>query len=379
MKIIINQNELKKALSICGAAVGKINLSTPIDGILFSASSNELKLTSYDYDTAITCKTNAKIVEPGELLVSYKLLNDIVSKCLGDITIETDVSHIIIINEAAKYKLASQSVDTFPELPNIETDTDTMVIPYDIFYNGTRKVERFISANVDAITSRPLMGTAQIKVHNNHITFVATDSCKLVRYTAQLDSDKDFEVYLNKKVLRNCLEEEAESIKISKGKRHNIIEINNVTIVTRTYTGDFVPYEPILEQATQFRGVMSVKTFKNAVEAVCPVVVDSARTPLKMDFTQGEMAKFELISSLGDSIISCPFKEGMKNKNGEYFQEVSGMNIKFILDTLSVCTDDDIVIRQNNAFSPLMIDEKDTSYVLMPMRLKSNCGITVTA
>ena len=62
MKIIIDQNELKKALTICSAAVGKINLASPIDGVLFSASSNELKLTTYDYDTAIICKTKCSIV-----------------------------------------------------------------------------------------------------------------------------------------------------------------------------------------------------------------------------------------------------------------------------------------------------------------------------
>ena len=62
-------------------------------------------------------------------------------------------------------------------------------------------------------------------------------------------------------------------------------------------------------------------------------------------------------------------EDGEKNENGEYLQEVSGMNIKFVLDALSVCTDDDIVIHQNNIFLPLMIDEKDTTYVLMPMRV----------
>lgn len=370
MKIIIDQNELKKALTICSAAVGKINLASPIDGVLFSASSNELKLTTYDYDTAIICKTKCSIVEPGEALISYKLLSGIISKCLGEVTIETDIANVIIKNDAAEYKLPLQSVELFPELPALPKDTETVAIPSNIFYNGVRKIERFISSDSESVTMHPLIATTQIKIQDGVITFVATDRYRLAKYTASIESTNNFEIYLNKKVIKNCLDIEDENIIVSKGARHSIIQIADVTIVTRTYAGDYIDYAPIFAAPIDYSGKISTKIFRNAVTAISPIVTNNKLVPLKMIFTEPGEILLSMSTSLGCSKITCALKENMSNTQGVNFEETTGIDIQYLLDALSVCTDDDITIKQQSATSPFVIEEQDTKYILMPMRLK---------
>ena len=60
----------------------------------------------------------------------------------------------------------------------------------------------------------------------------------------------------------------------------------------------------------------------------------------------------------------------MSNTQGVNFEETTGIDIQYLLDALSVCTDDDITIKQQSATSPFVIEEQDTKYILMPMRLK---------
>lgn len=370
MKIIIDKNELKKNLSICANSVGKINLASPIDGVLFSASTNQLKIITYDYDTAIMCDVGCSIVEPGEALIPFKLLNDIVVKCDGEIVIDSDISKITITNGAAHYELVAQSVDSFPELPSLPENKDSVTIPFGVFYNGVKKVEKFIVYSNDVQQKNPLLNTVQIKISNGVATFVATDGYRMAKHTTNIVGIKSFEIYLNRKVMKICLDVDESDVKIVKGPRHNMISIGNVTIVSRSYSGEYLNHDSIFGASTRYTGKIAVKPFRDAVNLVAPVVVDSSKTPVKLNFSENGVLMLEMSTTLGNSSTCCNMKEKMVDLNGNPFLNTTGMNIRYLSDTLSVCSDDNVVIRQDSPVSPLMIEEKDTSYVLMPMRIK---------
>ena len=125
MRIHIDQKELLQALKTLAPTVGKDAINVT-NGVLFSVSHTEVKLTSSNFETATIVKVEAKIDDIGEMVVNYKLLFDIVNRCTGQIIIEKIGDDLNLFNGEAQYKLSWIAADLFPEVV-VDEDLDNKI------------------------------------------------------------------------------------------------------------------------------------------------------------------------------------------------------------------------------------------------------------
>ena len=83
MKIIINSNNLKRIIPIASKAIPNKPPHPILLNILIKAE-KEITLTSFDLTFGIICVIEGEVVEPGEITVPSKILNDIVGKLPND-------------------------------------------------------------------------------------------------------------------------------------------------------------------------------------------------------------------------------------------------------------------------------------------------------
>lgn len=91
MKFSCDQKEFSSAVSNVQRAVStKTNLPS-LEGILIRAEESRIILCGYDLEIGITTFINCNVIEKGELVVSAKLLSEIVRRLPENtVDIETD-------------------------------------------------------------------------------------------------------------------------------------------------------------------------------------------------------------------------------------------------------------------------------------------------
>lgn len=360
MKLIITHRELKDALNICSKAIQKNTTIPLLEGVLFSASNDEVKLTTSNFTDSIILKIDAEILEPGEIVIPFKILSEITNKCQADITIETISATACEIKCGhSVYKLSCYDATDFPELPSVENLGDAITVPLEVIKTAIKKVGNFVSTN----SMNPIMQTIKIKVCNGLITFVACDGFKLSKYTTTLQQGVDFDINLEKSTIKNISLLTGDNIVIKKGNRRNIIssDDNRTVFITKTISGEYLDYEAALNISPTTTGEVNVNEFGTAINMAVPIIDDFKKTPLKIEF--GDEITITSVSNIGTMQSKCQMEKGTK-------PITIGFNGAFLIDALNACSDEKITIELTNAVSPMIIRDEETIFLILPMRLR---------
>ena len=80
MKMICDRTLLSNAVAGVSKAVTQRSSIPVLEGILMKAEGFSLTLTGYDLEMGITTSIEANVLEPGEVVLSAKLLGDMVRR-----------------------------------------------------------------------------------------------------------------------------------------------------------------------------------------------------------------------------------------------------------------------------------------------------------
>lgn len=361
MRIHIEQKELLQALKTLAPTVGRDAINVT-NGVLFSVSHTEVKLTSSNFETATIAKVDAKIDDIGEMVVNYKLLFDIVNRCTGQIIIEKIGDDLNLFNGEAQYKLSWIAADLFPEVVVDEDLDNKITIERADFEAGIKTVLPFISKTDDS--KSPLLKTVKINCANGVLEFVSSDMYRLAK--ASFEKQGNFSINLNKETIRAILSSNEEEVVLCKGKRKNVVVMEKTTIVTRQYVGNFPDYNSVFNASAEYKAKIDSAVWENALDAVCPLVDNTVTVPVVSTF-EGNKLTLAVQSSLGTSKTSCEVSEPFKEKFEVAF------NSHYLKEILNNCSDE-VEIASNGPHSPFYITEGSKSFVIMPMRHRSIKG-----
>ena len=118
MRFTVSQSSLAKALSIVSKGMASNSTLPILSGIRISANEGTLELQTTNLTISIRHRVAANVDEPGETVVSGKILSSIV-KTLADaaVTFEADGSSLVITCEKSAFKLNTLDPSDFPEFP----------------------------------------------------------------------------------------------------------------------------------------------------------------------------------------------------------------------------------------------------------------------
>lgn len=270
MKFIISSTALLKQLqSISGVLAN--NSSLPIlEDFLFEIQEGQIKVIASDLDNTISTVMKAEASEPGKIAIPAKMLLESL-KSFPDQPLTfliNDESYGIEISSGyGKYKLTGHDPEEFPKLPELE-DASSFDIDSSTLFSGINKTI-FATGNDDL---RPVMSGVFMQVGPDHMTMVATDSHRLVRYRRNdVKASEDASFILPKKplnLLKNQLGYYDGNVGVSFNGKNASFTYDNVVLICRLIEGRYPNYEAVIPKENPFELTMSRQDLMNSIRRV---------------------------------------------------------------------------------------------------------------
>ena len=187
MKFTINKNLFLEKLQIAQKAMASRSNMPALTGILISCENEELTMVTSNSEIAIKLLINEpslSIETEGSCLVPGKIFGEIVRKLNGeDIEFEYKEDNIMRIQAGSSdVTLNLLEVEDYPE-PKFETENLSFKIKASLLKEMIK--ETTFAASI--IDNKPILTGVNLKVNQDNVLAVATDSFRLSKRTAKLD------------------------------------------------------------------------------------------------------------------------------------------------------------------------------------------------
>ena len=149
--------------------------SVPIlAGLLIRTEENGVVFSSFDYETSAQITVPAEVSEPGEALVSGRLLADI-ARSLPDrpVDLTSDATRVELVCGSARFTLQTLPVADYPNLPEMPAATGT--IPAGDFAQAVSQV--VVAAGRDELL--PVFTGVRVEIDGETLSLLATDRYRM--------------------------------------------------------------------------------------------------------------------------------------------------------------------------------------------------------
>lgn len=369
MKFSCEKALLQEAISIASRAVTTRSTIALLEGLRITADKT-LTLAGYDLSMGIKTSIEADIVEPGEVVLSAKLLGDIVRKLPNDtIWIEVDNHFVTTIKcGRAVFTLVAQSSENYPALPEVNSAHE-MRLPEKTLKNLINKTVFAVSDNM----AKPIHTGCLFETAGNRLTVVGVDGFRLAirRETLPEQPAEDFRFVVGGTALREIERILGEGIEenawIYPDENHILFRIGDTELIARLISGDFLNYNAAIPADLPFTVSVDIQQMTQTLERVSLLVSEKLKNPVRIRF-DGDMMKMSCVTQIGKSYDECPI--------GGIINDLEiGFNSRYLLDALRATAEDVACLSVKSALSPLVITpvKGDAfTYLVLPVRLKAD-------
>lgn len=367
MKFVISREALLKPLSLVGGVVERRQTLPILANVLLVLEGNRLSLTGTDLEVELVGRATVDdSKEPGEVTVPARKLMDICKSLPDgcDIEIAVEESRAVVRSGRSRFVLSTLPARDFPNIEDGIGNQQFTVKQGEL----KRLIERtsFAMAQQDV---RYYLNGMLWEISSNQLRVVATDGHRLAMCTLEsgLGVEGESQVILPRKgviEVSRLLQDENAEINIVVGANHLRATTEDFTFTSKLVDGKFPEYQRVLPK-------MSDK------------IVLGSRAELKQAFTRTAILSNEkyrgvrLLLSDGNLQIMAnnPEQEEAEETVSVDYQGDSlevGFNVSYLLDVMSVISNDTVKISLSDPNSSALVEEPDDGdsvYVVMPMRL----------
>ena len=369
MKFNCSKKDLKEALIAASKALPSKAQTPILNGIYILAENDQLEIQATDFSLGIIIRIPAEIEEEGVMVINGKNITEVISKLAGDIvSVSTEKDVATFKSESASFSLYTMDATDFPKV-GVQEFQHSFFIKNDVLRNLITR-STFASSTDD---SRPVFQGCAITIAHSTITFVATNTHRLVVVKSEIENDiPDEHTFIVPAKTLNELKwiinsaNENNGVKVEFSNKHIAFTINDVFVTCRLIDGQFPPYQKVIPEYCQTYVTCNVGKFLDAISRVDIISKQTAYNTIRFSLGNDEFN----ISS--DSYDTGKVTERIDAKvEGENI-DIS-FNIKYFQDFLKICNNnDEIKIGLNEKFSPVdvrIIDDEDLIYIVTPVRI----------
>lgn len=369
MRFNCEKEKLNEAVNIVSKAASVKSTISALEGIKAEVFDGNIKLSAYDFNVAICASFDANVVENGTIIFPAKLFADIIRKLPNDdIFIETDEKFQIKISCAgAKFNIMGVSPEDFPEIPEV-SDANRIDLSIPAF---KRLVKQTVYAAATSDIKPILTGILfEINDEESSVSAVGVDQYRLAvkkeSFEYKVGEMKSFIVpakTLND--LIKILPEETDSnISISVSGKNVMFSYENFVFISRTLEGDFLNYKGVIPADAEFEIRVKRGEMRAMLDRAGLITSNAIKSPIRCDF-EYDTIKISTASNVGK------FSDMINTEN--FGKAITiGFNNKFMLDALSACDEDEVIIRLKSELTPILIQPVQGDgflFMVLPMRL----------
>lgn len=371
MKFNVPSKALFAHLSSLSKVVNSKNTISILDNFLFKLEGDSIVITGSDQETTMT--TTMGVFDAsgeGSFAVNVKNLLDLLKELPDQplsFEIDDDRFEISIVYQNGKFQFVGIDGKEFPQKETSNEETTTLVLPVDEVKKG---IEKTIFAVGQEEIRRIMMGILW-DIKPDMITFVASDTHKLVRYqNAKLACGIETSFILPTKpasLLNNILAKSEGDVRITIDSKSATFEVDEYTLSCRFINGKYPNYNSVIPQNNPYSMTADRALMLNAIRRVS--VFASVGGLVKLDLKENEvMLKAQDVdfSTWAEEVLPCEYQ-------GESM--VIGFNDTKIIEILNNINCDMVRITLSDpsragVFLPEKQDEgEDLLILLMPMMI----------
>lgn len=372
MKFTVSNQTLLTHLQSISRVISSKNPLAIMDCFLFTIEGNQLRLKATDQDTTLT--TEIELIESdsdGLFAVGAKTILDALRELPDQpLTVQVNVSNweIIIFYQNGKYNFVGQDGEDFPVKQPLGEDVTRIELSVEDMLNG---VNRTLFASSDD-ELRPVMNGVLIDAFEDNVTFVATDTHKLVRFkNFKVKNSGTSNFILPKKpanLLRNILAKETGSVEIVFDNKNAHFVFGSYKMECRLIEGRFPNYNAVIPQSSPFTLTIDRALFLSALKRVS-VFANQTSNLIRLELlgTQINISAQDLdFSTSAEETIQCqfegnPMRIGFKAQNLiEILSNVQSVEVKIGLADSA---------RPGIVTPATVVEDEDIQLLIMPMML----------
>ena len=337
MRFTIASSDLKDQLQVINGATATNSTLPILEGFLFKIENNNLTLAASDSETFMTAQIDVESQASGSVAIPAKLLLDTLKQLPSQpLSFEVDAETFAVSMTSAygKYELAGEDGADFPRLPQPD-ETMSVKIPAALLLDGINKT-LFATSSDEA---KLAMTGVYMLIDPQGLTFVSTDSHKLVKYTfSEITHDNTASFILPKKalsLLKNALSNSNQEVEISFNKSSAFFSFGHQVLVCRLIDARYPDYTVVIPHNNPNVLTISRPDFLNSLKRISNYA-NKITNQVKLVLEDGQLtieAEDPDYSNKAVERQSCGYE-------GEPL--TIGFNAKFLIDMLNVIGGDQV-------------------------------------
>lgn len=370
MEFHVIRGELQAELQLMMGVIEKKNTMPILANIYIAAEDNQLLLKATDLEVGIITTCPAQIVEPGELTVNAKQLQDMLNTFSGNqVSFSMSEGSMLDLNcDQARFSIETMSTLDFPSIPEYDFE-DAMGLQVGFFNFCISRV--LFSVSTDP--HKYALNGALFQLDNGEMSLVSTDGHRMSVINKHLgDGFNPVDIIIPRKTLielRRSLATEEADAEFNIGFMDNRIffKVGNRVLFSRLIDGKFPDYTKAIPVNNDRRFEFKRSPFQNILRR--KVVLSSEKSKLvRLSFKTGELMVVLKNAERGESVDKMPVEY-------EGDQLDLGFNVDYLHDFLKNMDVDviEMFVKDESSQGLFKIpeDQFDIEYkhVIMPMRL----------
>ena len=365
MKIIIKREDLKRAVTSVVGVVDKKQTMPILGHILMENEDNNLKLTATNLEVQITsCAKTIKIDSFESVAVSgrkfYEIIRSLDSKDV-DLTIAN--GQLVIKTNNSSYKISKLPGNDFP-LFDITDSAETFNINQEKLLTLFNKTH-FSMAQQDV---RFYLNGLLLETEPNKIKAIATDGHRLAASEMVLDKKQinNTASIVPRKAIQELIRllDNKDAVRAEIGPNSICFTFNNLIFISKLIDGKFPDYNRVIPTNTEINIHLNSQAFKSSLQRVS-ILANEKFKGIRLETTGDSLDLSSTNPEQEEANETIPLQEKVK-------KIVVGFNVSYLIDAVSSCDGNEVCLSLNDENSSALItspEDKDTKYVVMPMRL----------
>jgi DNA polymerase-3 subunit beta len=174
VKFQSNKDVLSQAVIFVTKLLAAKPATAALSGVRIDADAAGVTFASYDHDVSTRTTIAVDVAEPGSVLVSGRLLSEIVTRLPGDsVTVAVQDSKLVVTSGSSKFQLSLMAINEYPNLPEIPPTIGS--------FDGEIFAEAIAQVGVAALRDDglPAMMNISVEITGDSVSFTATDRYRI--------------------------------------------------------------------------------------------------------------------------------------------------------------------------------------------------------
>lgn len=362
MKLSVNQENLRKALTLSERATSRTSTLPILNNVLLKTEGGRLRVSATNLEVGIHYTIGAKVEREGGVAVPARLVSDFVSSAqTGTVTLTVNDNKLSL--KSPQYQTTVLGFDTteYPIIPKVGGAVLCSLPAHEL--------RSALTSVVDAAAvseNRPELSGIYVAFEKSRVVFAATDSFRLAECAVPSESQRTESVIVPRmtatEVLRMCDHTEG-GVSVRIADNQIAFSGGDAEVVSRLVEGKYPDYRKIIPERSVTRTLVPRQELEHAVRLAS--VFSSNVSDVMITGDEKGLRVAAKSSVKGDARVTVP-----ATLKGEKF-EVS-LNHHYLVDGLKAVPGDEVVVEYTGVGSPFVItmadEPKHTLYLVMPLR-----------